>query len=96
MARNDNSIFCSKKRPLFKILVFTFTLFHANQAIMKKTFILLPLFCFFNLSFAQSTLTVSDWRADLAFLKETVHKDYSFLFKKISAAEWDAQVEELH
>ena len=31
-------------------------------------------------------LTAADWQADLRFLQQTVHKDYSFLFKKVTAA----------
>lgn len=41
-------------------------------------------------------LTVSDWQADLRFLQQTVHKDYSFLFKKITAADFDAAVEKFY
>lgn len=63
---------------------------------MKKTFTLLLTLFLFSQSFAQSKLTTADWQADLAFLKETVHKDYPFLFKKITEAEWDREVEKLH
>lgn len=45
---------------------------------------------------AQTSLTAADWQADLRFLQNTVHKDYPFLFKKITAADWDAGVEKLH
>ena len=45
---------------------------------------------------AQTTLTAEEWRQDLNFLHTTVHNDYPFLFKKISAADWDAKVKELH
>lgn len=40
--------------------------------------------------------TKADWQSDLKFLQHTVHKDYSFLFKNISAIEFDAQVDQLH
>ncbi|HMQ47657.1 MAG TPA: hypothetical protein PKA00_09585 [Saprospiraceae bacterium] len=63
---------------------------------MKKTLTLLLFFFFLTQTFGQSNLSASEWQADLAFLKETVHKDYPFLFKKITAAEWDAQVDKLH
>jgi tetratricopeptide (TPR) repeat protein len=45
---------------------------------------------------AQTTLSATEWQADLRFLQNTVHKDYPFLFKKITAKEWDAEVEKLH
>ena len=41
-------------------------------------------------------LTAADWQSDLKFLQQTVHKDYSFLFKKIKAEEFDAAVEKLY
>ena len=41
-------------------------------------------------------LTAADWQADLRFLQQTVHKDYSFLFKKVTAAEFDAEVDKLY
>lgn len=63
---------------------------------MKKSFILFLLSFWGFQSFSQPKLTATDWQADLAFLKETVHKDYPFLFKKITAVEWDAEVEKLH
>ncbi|MBL7794947.1 MAG: tetratricopeptide repeat protein [Saprospiraceae bacterium] len=45
---------------------------------------------------AQTDLTAADWQSDLRFLQKTVHKDYAFLFKKITAEKWDAEVEKLH
>lgn len=41
-------------------------------------------------------LSAADWQSDLRFLQHTVHKDYSFLFKKTTAAEFDAEVEKLY
>lgn len=41
-------------------------------------------------------LTAADWQADLRFLQQTVHKDYAFLFKNISATQFDASVEQLY
>jgi len=43
-----------------------------------------------------TTLKAADWQADLRFLQETVHRDYSFLFKKVTAADFDAAVENLY
>jgi len=56
--------------------------------------LLLSLFCDF--SFGQTTLSTDQWREDVRFLQQTVHDSYSFLFKKISQEDWDAQVEELY
>lgn len=41
-------------------------------------------------------LTAADWQSDLKFLQQTVHKDYSFLFKKVKAEEFNAAVEKLY
>jgi len=41
-------------------------------------------------------LTAADWQSDLRFLQQTVHKEYSFLFKKITAADFDGAVEKLY
>ena len=41
-------------------------------------------------------LTAADWQADLRFLQQTVHKDYSFLFKKVIAADFDGAVNKLY
>lgn len=40
----------------------------------------------------QDKLSAADWQADLQFLQETVHKDYSFLFKKTTAEAFDEKV----
>lgn len=45
---------------------------------------------------AQTARSAADWQADLRFLRNTVHKDYPFLFKKITAEQFDASVDELH
>lgn len=44
---------------------------------------------------AQETLTPLQWQADLDYLQETVHREFPFLFKKISQEAWDQQVSEL-
>jgi hypothetical protein len=41
-------------------------------------------------------LTGADWQSDLKFLQQTVHKDYSFLFKKVKAEEFDAEVDKFY
>ncbi|MBX2927812.1 MAG: tetratricopeptide repeat protein [Saprospiraceae bacterium] len=45
---------------------------------------------------AQTSLSAAGWQSDLRFLQQTVHKDYSFLFKKITTEKWDAEVDKLH
>lgn len=47
-------------------------------------------------SVSTKKLTAADWQSDLRFLQQTVHKDYSFLFKNIKAADFDAEVEKLY
>ena len=63
---------------------------------MKRT--LYFCFCLFFLQagFAQEQLTAADWQADLRFLQQTVHDDYPFLFKKVTAEKFDAEVEKFH
>lgn len=63
---------------------------------MKSLFTSLFALFLFSQSFAQPILPATDWQSDLAFLKETVHKDYPFHFKKITAEAWDAEVDKLH
>jgi tetratricopeptide (TPR) repeat protein len=41
-------------------------------------------------------LTIADWQSDLRFLQQTVNKDYSFLFKNITADKFNAEVEKLY
>ncbi|MFZ1370200.1 MAG: tetratricopeptide repeat protein [Ferruginibacter sp.] len=40
-------------------------------------------------------LTAADWQSDLRFLQHTVHTNYSFLFKNITAARFDAEADRL-
>lgn len=64
---------------------------------MKQLSLLLFCCLFISKTSAQTTtLPASDWQADLRFLQNTVHKDYPFLFKKITAEAWDAEVEKLY
>ncbi len=44
---------------------------------------------------AQIDLSPEQWREDLRFLQKTVHEDYDFLFKKVTAEQFDAAVEQL-
>ncbi|WP_020569625.1 tetratricopeptide repeat protein [Neolewinella persica] len=45
---------------------------------------------------AQIDLTTDNWREDLRFLQNTVHKDYPFLFKKTTPEAFDREVEKLY
>ena len=49
-----------------------------------------------TISFAQVNISADKWQEDLRFLQHTVHKDYSFLFKKVTADDFDAGVEKLY
>ncbi|NNM22951.1 MAG: hypothetical protein HKO54_05310, partial [Flavobacteriaceae bacterium] len=62
---------------------------------MKKLFILLAV-CFSLQASAQLSITASQWQEDLKFLQHTIHKDYSFLFKKVTANEFDKAVDKLY
>lgn len=62
---------------------------------MKQFAFLLFCYLFISNTCAQTTLSSADWQADLRFLQNTVHKDYPFLFKKTTGAEFDAAVEKL-
>lgn len=63
---------------------------------MKIINLLFPILLLTAGLLAQTSPNAGEWQADLRFLQETVHKDYPFLFKKISAEAWDAEVEKLH
>ncbi len=74
---------------------------------MKKMLLLLP--ALITLVFLQAQvghhiseskepsthLSAADWQSDLRFLQHTVHKDYPFLFKNTSAAQFDAAADKL-
>ncbi len=63
---------------------------------MKKATLLALGLVLFASGMCQSGLTATDWQSDLRFLQQTVHQDYPFLFKKITAKDWDAGVEKLY
>jgi len=62
---------------------------------MKAAFYIIYFLCIGTL-FSQNTLSAEDWQSDLKFLQKTIHKDYPFLFDKISAQDFDAEVEALY
>ena len=41
-------------------------------------------------------LSAADWQSDLRVLQQTVHKDYAFLFKKVTVEVFDAAIEKLN
>lgn len=45
---------------------------------------------------AQSAMSAKQWQDDLRFLQHTVHSEYSFLFKKTTASEFDMAVDKLY
>ena len=47
-------------------------------------------------SVSATKLSSAEWQSDLKFLQQTVHKDYSFLFKNIKASEFDDAVDKLY
>ena len=62
---------------------------------MKKLLFILQILFFVQLP-AQETLTASQWREDLLFIQNTIHKDYSFLFVKTTKQDFDTEVETLY
>jgi len=62
---------------------------------MNKLFLFAALLMLWQVP-AQQKFTSAQWQDDLRFLQETVHKDYPFLFKKVTAAAFDEAVEEFY
>ncbi|MCB0550388.1 MAG: tetratricopeptide repeat protein [Phaeodactylibacter sp.] len=63
---------------------------------MKKLTLLLFLSTFISSTYAQTQLSAESWREDLRFLQQTVHQDYPFLFKKVTAEQFDTEVDKLY
>jgi hypothetical protein len=76
---------------------------------MKKIFLFCLSICLLSSCIAQDDhgtkpqnvssavkLTAADWQSDLKFLQQKIHKEYSFLFKKVKPEEFDAAVEKLY
>ncbi|MGB5701136.1 S41 family peptidase [Muriicola sp.] len=67
-----------------------------NQPFFRQTMLLIGLL-FISMSIqAQATFTSEQYREDLRFLQQTVHKNFPFLFKKTTAEAFDAKVEALY
>ncbi|MCX2719639.1 hypothetical protein [Lentiprolixibacter aurantiacus] len=64
-------------------------------ATLKALLICLLFVCACSLQ-AQSKFTSEQWQEDLRFLQKTIHEDYPFLFKKITAEDFDASVNNLY
>lgn len=62
---------------------------------MKHILFTLSLFLLFQLS-AQKKVTTKQWQEDVLFLQKKVNEEFSFLFKKVSAQEFNTAVEQLH
>jgi len=62
---------------------------------MKKIITVLLVCLAFQWS-AQSQMTAEKWQEDLRFLQSTIHTNYSFLFKKVSASKFDTEVDKLY
>lgn len=61
--------------------------------------VLLPLIFFltsFSPLFAQPELKPEQWREDVRHLQQLVHEKHSFLFKKVTAEQFDQEVEKLY
>ena len=62
-----------------------------------KTYVLLLLACLCtSIILAQPSLSSDQWQEDLRFFQKTVHRDFPFLFKKVTAAAFDEAVDQLH
>ncbi|NER16554.1 tetratricopeptide repeat protein [Spongiivirga citrea] len=53
-------------------------------------------FLFMSKSNAQESISAAQWQEDLRYLQKTVHSKFPQLFKKISAADFDTEVEKLY
>ncbi len=49
-----------------------------------------------QLLIAQENLSAKQWQEDLKYLQNIVHSDFPFLFKKVTAKDFDAEVEKLY
>lgn len=63
---------------------------------MKNSLLLLFVAAFTFTCQSQDKISAAGWQSDLRFLQQTVHKDYPFLFKNVTAASFDAEVDKLY
>lgn len=62
---------------------------------MKYTYFFILVLCGAFSSIAQDKLAAEQWREDVRLLQKTIHDDYPFLFKKVTAEDFDQEVEQL-
>ena len=63
---------------------------------MKRIIFLLPLLFLQQLMAQSMELSQEDWREDLRFLQETIHREYPHLFFRTTAEAFDQAVADLH
>ncbi len=61
---------------------------------MRKLFFLI-LLSIFQLH-AQRTITTKEWRSDLKFMQNRIHKDYASLFIKVTKGHFDKEIDRLY
>ena len=61
-----------------------------------KSLIQLICICFVIQLYSQTEITTTQWQEDLTYLQQTVHKDFPFLFKKVSKETFDTEVTTLY
>ena len=61
---------------------------------MKQAFVFIFMLCCTISICAQEKLTSAQWIEDVQLLQETIHDEYPFLFKKISAKDFDLAVDQ--
>ena len=62
---------------------------------MKKIITLLTLLLAFQLS-AQEVVSKKQWQEDLRYLQKTINNDFSFLYKKVTAKEFNSAVDNFY
>ncbi len=62
---------------------------------MKSIFVTFCFFISFSI-FSQSSMDTAKWQADIRYLQSTIHKQYPFLFKKVTAEKFDKAVDQLY
>ena len=55
-------------------------------------FLFFMLVCLWGLPLTSQKITTAQWQEDLTFLQKTVHEEYPFLFKKVTASDFDTAV----
>ncbi|MEY8021794.1 tetratricopeptide repeat protein [Muriicola sp. SD30] len=66
------------------------------QSLVKNSLTIVMMFFLSWALYAQDSFSAEQYREDLRYLQDKVHTDFPFLFKKTTAAEFDAEVEEFY